>query len=94
VRAPVSVDDFHLFVSALEDKDVEKTNANFGRLSLLCDEFHFASLSERLSAFWESAEFKEVSVMEDSESRLRLSVLEDRLLQRDDAFAALRQAQE
>jgi hypothetical protein len=32
--------------------------------------------------------------MEDSEARLRLSALEERLLQRDDEFAALREAQE
>jgi hypothetical protein len=94
VRAPVSVEDFRQFVSALEDQDVEVTNANFGGLSLLSDEFRFESLSERLSAFRQSADFKEVSTMEDSEARLRLSALEQRLLQRDDEFAALRQAQE
>jgi hypothetical protein len=49
VRTPVSVDDFRQFVSALEDTDVEVTNANFRGLSLLCEEFRFAALSERLS---------------------------------------------
>jgi hypothetical protein len=78
----------------LADKDVEVTNANFDGLSLLCDEFRFAALCERLSAFRQSADFKEVATMGDSEARLRLSVLEERLLQRDHEFAALRQAQE
>jgi hypothetical protein len=64
-----------------------RLDANFGGLSLLCDEFRFVALSERLSAFRQSAEFKEVATMEDSEARLRLSALEERLLQRDDEFA-------
>jgi hypothetical protein len=71
VRAPVSIDDFRQFVSVLEDKAVEVTNANFGGLSLLCDEFRFESLSERLSAFRQSPDFK--AMMEDSEARLCLS---------------------
>jgi hypothetical protein len=69
------------------------TNANFGGLSLLCDEFHFAALSERLSAFRRSASFREVAAMEDSEARLRISALEERLQQREHDFAALRQTQ-
>jgi hypothetical protein len=93
-RVLVSIDDFHQFVSLLENQDVEVTNANFGGLSLLCDEFRFAALSERLSAFRQSADFKEMATMEDPEARLRLSGLEERLLQRDDDFAALRQTQE
>jgi hypothetical protein len=87
VRAPVSVDDFRLFVSALEDKPVEVTNSNFGGLSLLCDEFGFAALSERLSAFRRSPDFKDVTAQKDSEERLRLSALEERLLLRDQEFA-------
>jgi hypothetical protein len=93
VRAPVSVADFCLFVSALEGKDVDVTNDNVRGLSLLCDEFGFQSLSERLSSFRQSADFNEVVVVEDSEARLRLSALEERLLQRDDEFEALRQEQ-
>jgi hypothetical protein len=89
VRAPVSVDDFRQFVLALEDKAIEVTNVNFSRLSLLCNEFRFAALSERLSAFRQSADFAEVSAMEDSEARLRLSALEERLLQCDAEFALL-----
>jgi hypothetical protein len=81
-----SVDDFRQFVSALEDKDVEMTNANFGDLSLLYDEFLFAALSERLSAFRQSADFTEAAAMQDSEVRLSLSALEERLLQRDSEF--------
>jgi hypothetical protein len=94
VRAPVSVDDFRQFVLALEDKDVEVTNANFVGLSLLCDDFGFVSLSERLLTFRQSADFKEVAILEDSEVRLRLSAQEERLLQRDHEFSALRRAQE
>jgi hypothetical protein len=62
VRAAVSVDDFCHLVLALEDKSVEVTNANFGSLSLLCDEFGFVVLSERLSVFRQSADIKEFAV--------------------------------
>jgi hypothetical protein len=76
VRAPVSVEDFCQFVSVLEDKNVEVTNANIGSFSLLCDEFRFTVLSERLSAFWQPPDLK--ASMEDSEARVRLSGLEGR----------------
>jgi hypothetical protein len=92
VRAPVSVDDFRQFVWALEGQNVEVTNANIGGLSLLCDEFRFEALSELLSAFRQSAEFRGVVTMKDPEALLRLSALEERLLQRDDDFAALTDA--
>jgi hypothetical protein len=74
VQAPVSVDDFRQFVLALEDKDVEMTNANFGGLSLLCDEFRFTPLSERLSAFRQSADFKEVVIAEVRHSQTAASL--------------------
>jgi hypothetical protein len=51
VRSAVSVDDLRLFISTLDDKEYVVTNANFGGLSLLCDEFGCISLSQRLSAF-------------------------------------------
>jgi hypothetical protein len=41
VWTPVSVDGFRQFVLALEEKDVEVTNANISGLFLLCDEFGF-----------------------------------------------------
>jgi hypothetical protein len=72
----------------------EVTNANIGGLSLLCDEFRFAALSARLSAFRRSSDFQEAAATEDPGARLRLSALEERLLRRDHEFAALRQAQE
>jgi hypothetical protein len=87
VRAPVSVDDFRQFIFALEGKDTEVRNVNFGGLSVLCDEFRFNGLSESLSAFQQSASFKGVAAMEASEARLRHSALEERLLQRDYEFA-------
>jgi hypothetical protein len=74
VRAPVSVDDFRQFVLALEDQDVEVTNMNFGGLSLLCDEFRFAALSERLSAFRQSPDFKEVVIAEVRQSQTAASL--------------------
>jgi hypothetical protein len=60
----------------------------------MCDKFGFAALSGRLSTFSQSANFKEVAVMENSEAQPCLSTLEERLLQRDDEFATLHQAQE
>jgi hypothetical protein len=61
MRAPVSVGDFRQVVSGLGDKGVEVTNKNLSGLSLLCDEFRFAGLSERLSPFWQSAHCNEVA---------------------------------
>jgi hypothetical protein len=92
VQAPVSVDNFHQFVSALANQPVAVTVAHFGGLSLLCDEFRFTALSERLPANRQSPDLK--AAMDDSEARLRLSAREERLPQRDHDFAALRQAQE
>jgi hypothetical protein len=74
VRAPVSIHDFRQFVSALTDKDVEVTNRNFGGLSLLSDEFRFEALSERLSAFRQSADFKEVVIAEVRQSQTAASL--------------------
>jgi hypothetical protein len=48
VRSPVSVDDFHQFVWALENKDIEVTNVNVGGLSLMSDEFGFVGLTSGL----------------------------------------------
>jgi hypothetical protein len=59
--------------------------ANICGFSLSCDEFHFVAPSERLSAFRQSADFKEVVVTEKSEACLHLSVLK-----RDHEFASLR----
>jgi hypothetical protein len=66
------------------------TNANFKGLSQLCDEFRFRDLAVQLSQFRESNDFKEQAMMEDSEARMRLSVLEERMHQRDKEIAALR----
>jgi hypothetical protein len=69
VRAVVSVGDFRQLVLALEDKGMKVTNANLGGFSLLCDELCFAALSQRLLAFRQFANFKEVGVMEDSQAQ-------------------------
>jgi hypothetical protein len=41
-------------------------------ISLLCDEFRFINLSERISVLLQSDNFKDVMVMKDSEAQLRL----------------------
>jgi hypothetical protein len=89
---PVSVDDFRQFILAADNQEVEVTNASFGGFSLLYDEFLFENLSGRLSAFRQSTDLK--ATMDDCEARLRLSALEERLLQRDGVFEALHQTQE
>jgi hypothetical protein len=48
-----------------------------------------AALSERLSARQQSADFKHVAVMEDSQARMPFSSLEDRRPQRDPDFVLL-----
>ena len=39
----ISIEVFREFVSALEDKELSITNANFPYLSLLCEEFGFSA---------------------------------------------------
>jgi hypothetical protein len=61
-----------------------------GGLSRLCEELRFGALAERLSRFRESADFKEDVTQKDLEARKRLSVLEERMQQRDREIARLR----
>jgi hypothetical protein len=69
---------------------VSITNDNFGGLSLLCEEFHFEELAERLSQLRESDNFKEEATLKDLEARKRLLVLEERMQQRCCEIVALR----
>jgi hypothetical protein len=48
VSSNVSLDILRQFTSTLEDHAIEITNLNLSDLSLLCDEFGFLSLRERL----------------------------------------------
>jgi hypothetical protein len=61
-QARVSVDDFHQFVLAPEEKYVEVSNANFGGLCRSCDEFGFWSLCPTFSVF-------QAVLMEEAEAR-------------------------
>jgi hypothetical protein len=82
-KSKVSLDDFRQFVSALEGTAVTINNNNFKGLSLLSTEFDFGELASQLSAFRNSGDFKEQTIMEDSEAYRRLSELEERVQHRD-----------
>jgi hypothetical protein len=51
VLSPVSVDDFRIFVAALEGKPSVVTTENITDLLLLCKEFGFTSLLAQFSDF-------------------------------------------
>jgi hypothetical protein len=89
VRSDVSLADFGAFVSALEGHSVKITNDNFKGLSALCDEFRFVDLGATISQFQDSDDFREAETVQDSEARRRLSVLEDRMQQRDREIASV-----
>jgi hypothetical protein len=76
VRSRVSVDEFRLLISGLQDEQVSIPNDNIGGISLPCDEFRFIRLSEPTSTLSRSNNIKELMVMKDSEAQLRLSVLQ------------------
>jgi hypothetical protein len=89
VMSKVTLRDFRTFVSALEGASVPITNDNLGRLSRLCEEFHFAALAERISQFRESDDLKEDVTLKHLQARGRLSALEERMRQRDCEISAL-----
>jgi hypothetical protein len=74
----------------VEGSVVKIKNDNFRALSQLCDEFGFQDLAAQLSEFRASDDFKEQTTTEDLEARRRLSVLEERMHQRDQEIVALR----
>jgi hypothetical protein len=90
VKSQVSLTDFRAFLSALDNSTLRITNGNFRGLSLLCEEFAARPLSAQLSQFRSSADFKDEATAKDCEARLRLSVLEERMQQRQQETAALR----
>jgi hypothetical protein len=90
LKSRISLDDFREFVSALEGTTATITNNNFKGLSQLCEEFRFRDLAAQLSDFRNSGNFKEPSTMEDSEARMRLSALEERMEDRDREIEQLR----
>jgi hypothetical protein len=88
VRSPASIGAFRQFVSALEDKTIEVTNADIGSLCLLRDEFWFMTLSERFSAFRRTANF-----IKRRSQWQPLSAMEERPLERHDVFQSPHQEQ-
>jgi hypothetical protein len=89
VKSQVSFAVFREFVSALEGTTITIRNSNFSALSQLCDEFGFRELAEELGQFRDSEKFKKQMTTEDSEARMRLSILEERIQQRDKEVAML-----
>jgi hypothetical protein len=62
VRSVVSADVFRLFRSAVEGEVIEITNANIKGLSVVCDEFGFGSISQRLRAFKDGPAHQKVRI--------------------------------
>jgi uncharacterized coiled-coil protein SlyX len=74
VRSAVSVEDFQLFLDALEDRPVHITNDHFPALSLLANEFGFSGLVTRLSDY---------QALTESRVSVRISRLEARVAEQD-----------
>jgi hypothetical protein len=90
VKSSVSLEVFREFLSALDGFAVAIGSANFAGLSLLCAEFGFEGLRERLSEFRRSADFAgEAGETADAEARARIAALEARALERDRETAVL-----
>jgi hypothetical protein len=81
VKSEVPVSDFRDFVSAIEGLPFSITPSNFRGLSQLSTEFGFASLSSQLSDFLDSPHFTPTPPLTEWEARLRLSSMEERMLQ-------------
>jgi hypothetical protein len=89
-RSHISFAHFQEFVSALEGTPVKVTNNNFKALSQLCEEFGFRDFAAQLSAFQNSDDFKKEATMKDSEARMRLLALEERMQLREQEILHLR----
>jgi hypothetical protein len=81
LKSHVSLMVFREFVSALGGRFVTITNDNFRGLSELCDEFRFRELAVALAQFRDSDNFKEGETVKDSEARMGVSELEERMQQ-------------
>jgi hypothetical protein len=75
IKSPVTLPHFREFVSALEGKEVEITDANFTGLQRLSEEFGFSECAAKLSEFRPSTGFQEAA---DADSRGRIAALEER----------------
>jgi hypothetical protein len=77
------------FLSALQGNAITITRNNLMGLSFLCEELGFGDLTAQLSQFRNCDDFKKEPTMEDSEARMRLSAVEERMQHCDRKFAAL-----
>jgi hypothetical protein len=85
VKSSVSAEVFRQFVAELEGSETEITDASFGGLSLLSDEFGFGALGARLSAFASAAALPG----RPADAGAQLAAIEARALERDRATAGL-----
>jgi hypothetical protein len=76
VKSQVSLDDFQEFVSALEGATVTISNDNFRGLSQLSAEFRFRALTEQLSQFRQSDNFREDATMANIEAHISMPIAE------------------
>jgi hypothetical protein len=88
VKSQVTLSDIRTFVTAPKGVSVSITKDNMGGVTRLCEEFHFGELSERLSHFRESDDFKEDGTTEDENDRILIQFPEIKYLDSlfDDAF--------
>jgi hypothetical protein len=88
IGASVPLEVFRAFASVLEDVAVEIAYAKFAGLPLLCAEFGFEALAERLPGFRSPAGFSPAKADAGVEARARIAGLEERALERDRDTAA------
>jgi len=83
VRSPASLAVVREFIAAIDGSFPEINSSNISELTLLCDEFGFQALKEKLT------EFSSKCVFIDSDLRIMIQTLEDQLLQVQRQLCAL-----
>jgi hypothetical protein len=92
VQSGVSADVLRLFLSAVEGETIELTNEYIEELSVLCEEFQFRSLSQRVEAFKNTPTYR-LARLEERFSRLEAEVAALRLTAETQPASALTQLQ-
>jgi hypothetical protein len=87
VRSKVTSGVLDQFIQELQGIPTVLTLETLSGLSLLCDEFQFTQLQEKIDSFRNSASF---STSADDEARIRISGLEERMLYQENQLEAMR----
>jgi hypothetical protein len=89
LQSSVSLNIFHDFISALEDRAIQITSNNYAGLILLANEFGCENLVDQLEIFRQTAEFKISNSTQDVDLREKILSLEELIDAQDRRIAAL-----